>query len=449
MVAAVATSMAVPGVAQAAPGDARYVVALEDTVTDPVGVAAEQARVYGAETRAVFASVNGYSALMTATEAAAVAADPAVQSVAVDGVAATVGRVPLPVNCQEATSLGPQCLPEDIDRIDGELSSTHSGNGGGAGHVTIAVIDTGVDNTHPELNVVGGVDCSSGQPVEGASAFHDVIGHGTFVAGVAAARDNGDGVVGIAPGAPIYSVKVFDDVTGTASDAAVICAADWVTKTLRDDDPGNDIAVANMSFGGTVPSDDGRCGRDNGDLFHTAICRSVRHGTLYVAAAGNASTDFATIAPATYDEVLTATAMDDFDGAPGGSAPAICYGIDLGSQFGDQDDVAAPYSNFATLESDRQHTVAAPGTCVTSTLPGNGYGAADGTSFAAPLVSGTAALCISDGRCPAFRPLQAARRIQADAAEYNRAHPEYGFLGDPVRQELSGYYGFLVRAAAY
>jgi subtilisin len=439
----------VPGAAQAAPGDTRYVVILEDTVTDAAGAAAEHARQYGSETQAVFGSVNGYSALMTAAEAAAVGANPAVQYVAVDGVAARVGRNPDVVNCQEATTLVPQCLPEDIDRIDGEVSSTRSGNGGGAVDVNIAVLDTGVDRSHPELNVVGGVDCSSGLPVDGPSAFNDVIGHGTFVAGVAAARDNGSGVVGVAPGAPIYSVKVFDDATGSATDAAVICAADWVTETRRDGDPGNDIAVANMSFGGEIPGDDQQCGRVNQDLFHTAICRSVRHGTLYVAAAGNESTDFANIAPATYDQVLTATAMGDFDGGPGGTAPAICYGVDLGSQFGDADDVAAPYSNFATRDSDRRHTVAAPGTCVTSTLPGNAYGFGDGTSFSAPLVSATAALCISAGRCPAFEPRDAADRIRADAAADNEDDPGYGFVGDPLRQEQGRYYGFLVRAASY
>src|SRR3954468_13028394 len=178
VVAAVALTPAVPSAAQAAPGDARYLVILEESVADPGRAAADHARQYGSEAQSVYSSVNGYSALMTATEAAAVAADPAGQYVVPDGVFARVDREPPPGRCQKSGPLASQCLPEDVDRIDGELSSTRSGNGGGSVGTNIAVLDTGVDRTHPDLDVVGGVDCSTGTPVTGPSAFHDVIGHG-------------------------------------------------------------------------------------------------------------------------------------------------------------------------------------------------------------------------------------------------------------------------------
>jgi subtilisin len=448
VVGAAAVSLAVPSVAAAAPAEAHYLVVLADGVADPTRTATDLDQQYGGETESVYGAVNGYAAEMTQAEAAALEGDPAVAYVVTVGEFARLDSEPFAVSCQQTTSpAAAQCLPEDVDRIDGELSSTASGDGGGAVGTAIAVIDTGVDRTHPDLNVVGGVDCSSGTPMDSPSAFSDVIGHGTFVAGVAAARDDGAGVVGVAPGAPVYSVKVFDDATGTATNAAVVCAADWVTGTRLDDDPANDIAVANMSVGGPG-TDDGQCGQTDQDVMHTAICRSVEAGTLYVAAAGNSTLDLAAVSPATYDEVLTVTAMSDFDGRPGAQATPTCYGTDFG-QLGDRDDAAASYSNFATTEEDRAHTVAAPGTCVTGPLPGSLYAAAAGTSFSAPLVSGTAALCIDSGLCAEGDPVGTAERIRADASDHNTADQAYGFDGDPVRTAGVRYYGFLVRAAAY
>jgi subtilisin len=448
VVGAVAFALAIPSVAVAAPSEARYLVVLQEGVADPAGAATDLDRQYGGETESVYEAVNGYSADMTQAEADALAADPAVAYVVTDGEFARLDSEPLQVSCQQEPSpLEAQCLPEDVDRIDGELSSTASGDGSGAVGTNIAVIDTGVDRTHPDLNVVGGVDCSTGTPVDSPSAFSDVIGHGTFVAGVAAARDDGLGVVGVAPGAPVYSVKVFDDATGSATNAAVVCAADWVTQTRLDDDPANDIAVANMSIGGPG-ADDQQCGQANQDVMHTAVCRSVLAGTLYVAAAGNSAADLGGFAPATYDEVLTVTAMSDYDGLPGALVGPICYGTDLGSA-GERDDAAASYSNFATTERDQLHTVAAPGTCATGTLPGNAYAAASGTSFSAPLVSGAAALCIDTGLCPEGDPRTTAARIQADASAANLADRAYGFDGDPLRMAADRYYGFLIRAASY
>ncbi|MGY1661906.1 S8 family serine peptidase [Geodermatophilus sp. SYSU D00705] len=448
VVGAAAVTLAVPSVAAAAPAEARYLVVLADGVADPVRAATDLDQQYGGETESVYDAVNGYAAEMTQAEAAALEGDPAVAYVVSDGTFAQLDSEPFAVSCQQGPSpASAQCLPEDVDRIDGEQSSTASGDGAGAVGTNIAVIDTGVDRSHPDLNVVGGVDCSTGTPVDAPSAFTDAIGHGTFVAGVAAARDDGAGVVGVAPGAPVYSVKIFNDTTGTATNAAVLCAADWVTQTRLDDDPANDIAVANMSIGG-AGTDDGQCGATDQDAMHTAICRSVEAGTLYVAAAGNSTVDFGAIAPATYDEVLTVTAASDFDGRPGGQASPTCYGTDFG-QLGDRDDAAASYSNYATTEQDRSHTVAAPGTCVTGPMPGSAYGAAAGTSFSAPLVSGTAALCIDAGICSAGDPVATADRIRADATDHNTADRAYGFEGDPVRMAGERYYGFLVRAAAY
>jgi subtilisin family serine protease len=194
-----------------------------------------------------------------------------------------------------------------------------------------------------------------------------------------------------------------------------------------------------------------------------AFCRSVDAGTLYVVAAGNSAEDLARTVPATYDEVLTATAMSDFDGRPEGVDEPDCFGEDLGA-FGERDDAAATYSNMAVAPEDQAHTIAGPGTCVPSTLPvaAGGYGVASGTSFSAPVLAGTAALCIDSGRCPTDSPLMTRARLMTDAAAHTTEHPEYGFDGDPIRpapdpgplsvraQPDSGpWYGYLVWNGLY
>lgn len=459
------TLVTAPGVASA-DEPSRYVVMLRESVADPAVTAAEQARRHGAPDPQVWTSVEGYSAQLDAAAAAALATDPTVESVRPETEFTRIEQTFMPVPCVEASDPAvAQCLGRSVDRVDGELSSTRSGDGAGDVGTNIAVIDTGVDRAHPDLNVVGGVDCGTGEPLTGPGAFADQIGHGTFVAGVAAARDNAVGVVGAAPGAPIWSVKVAA-ADGTISESSVLCAVDWVMGTRSDGNFTNDIAVANLSLGAVVGvQDDGQCGRERGDTLHLAICRAVDAGTTFVAAAGNASEDLATTVPATYDEVLTVTAMSDFDGAAGGLGSADCFGVDLGA-VGERDDAGATYSNVAVSPEDRAHTVAAPGTCVPSTLPpafGGSYGVAHGTSLSAPLVTGTVALCIDSGRCPASAPVSTRNMIMEDAAAYSAAHPDYGFAGDPLRPApdprtvlaatgrtlATGTYGFLLHTGTY
>jgi subtilisin family serine protease len=200
-----------------------------------------------------------------------------------------------------------------------------------------------------------------------------------------------------------------------------------------------------MSLGGLAPhGDDGNCGLTNNDALHLAICNSVAAGVTYVVSAGNETDDLGGYSPASYDEVLTATAMADYDGQPGGLAatPAGCSGLGA-------DESSATFSNFATMPGDIGHTIAAPGVCVGSTYLGGTYAISSGTSFASPLVAGTVALCIASGPCAGLTPAQIIQKIIADAAAYNNAHPEYGFVGDPLRPIEGKYYGYLIRAAKY
>lgn len=318
-----------------------------------------------------------------------------------------------------------QTLPTGVDRIQGDVSSQQSGNGSGSvSGLAVAVIDTG-SGPHADINVVGGKNCSTGK------SYNDGNGHGTHVAGTIGAKDDGNGVVGVAPGVPIYSVRVLNN-NGSGSWAAVACGIDWVTANAAS----LGIKVASMSLGGTG-SDDGNCGNTNNDALHRAICNSVAAGVTYVVAAGNETDDEKNHVPAAYDEVLTVTAEADFNGQPGGGAPATCRS--------DVDETAADFSNWATTAADQAHTIAAPGVCILSTWKGGGYNTISGTSMATPHVSGVVALCISTGACSGT-PSQIIQKIRSDAA----AQPaSYGFTGDPHSPSGGRYYGYLVYAGGY
>lgn len=347
------------------------------------------------------------------------------------------GAVSFVVPDQEFQLLA-QTLPTGVDRIDGEASSTRSGNGSGSVSVNVAVIDSGIDASHPDLNVVGGTNChQAGKPPD------DGFGHGTGVAGMIGALDNGEGVVGVAPGARLWAVKAGNDNGSAITFSRLVCGVDWVTSTRTDTDPTNDIAVANMSVSGKG-ADDGNCGAVNKDPLHIAICQSVSAGVTYVVGAGNGAADIESSIPAAYDEVLTATALADYDGQPGGRTLPTC------ANFG-ADDTAATFSNFATLVADRGHTVAAPGTCHLTTAPGGTYASLSGTSAATPHATGTVALCIASGACASLTPARIIQKIISDAADYNNAKKNsgYGFQGDPLRPISGKYYGYLVRAGLY
>ena len=307
--------------------------------------------------------------------------------------------------------------------------------------VNVAVIDTGIDSSHPDLNVGGGVNC-----VTPGAAPDDGHGHGTHVAGTIAARNDGSGVTGVAPGTRLYAAKALaDDGRGTVSQ--IVCAIDWVTRTRQDDDPSNDIAVANMSLGGTGPRL-GTCSTTT-DPEHRAICASVAAGVTYVAAAGNSarSFDYATYpdTPAAYPQVLTVTAMSDADGAPGAA------GGTLACRTSERDDRYASYSNFAASTAGQAHTIAGPGSCIRSTWPGGGYATISGTSMASPAVAGVVALCLGEagasGPCAGLTPAQIVARMRNDALSFANANPTAGFYGDPRSPVPGRFFGYLAAPA--
>ncbi len=375
--AAVLTALAAP-VAAAGPAGAasdaaleRYIVVLDDGL-DATSVAAEHARTLGLTPGHVYShAVDGYAAKMPPTVAGAVEADPRVAYVQADR----------PVTATAQTT------PTGINRADADLSPTAAIDGvDQRADVDVAVIDTGVDLDHPDLNV----NRSRARNCSLSLSADDDNGHGSHVSGTIGAIDNGNGVVGMAPGARIWPVKVLN-AAGIGFTSDIVCGIDYVTANA------SSIEVANMSLGGGG-SDDGNCGRTDGDAEHQAICESVAAGVTYVVAAGNDSADAAESAPASYDEVITVSALSDFNGQPGGGAPSTCRA--------DVDDTFADYSNYGT-----DVDLIAPGTCINSTWMNGGYNTISGTSMASPHAAGGAALYAANN--PSATPAQVKSALQS------------------------------------
>src|SRR5712691_9517844 len=383
-----------------------YIVVFHDDERDVDGLAAEHGRAYGANVSALYhRALKGYAATISQARIGDIRRDPRVAFVSEDRDVQAVA----------------QTLPTGVDRIDGELSS-HAGSNSWT--IAVAVIDTG-SGPHTDLNIAGGKNCQTG------SSFNDGNGHGTHVAGTIGAINNSAGVVGVAPGIPIYSVRVLDN-RGSGKWSNVICGIDWVTANAAS----LHIKVANMSLGGGG-SDDHNCGNTDGDAMHKAVCKSVAAGVTYVVAAGNDHVDLSGFVPAAYDEVLAVTAVADFNGKPGGGAAATCRaGVD---------DTAADFSNFAAPGVDDGHTIAAPGVCINSTWKGGGYNIISGTSMASPHAAGTAALCIATGNCPGM-PSDVMGKLRLDAALHSAG---YGFTGDPNSPIRDRYFGYLIYAGGY
>jgi subtilisin family serine protease len=357
-----------------------YIVVLKDGAAAGK-VAAEHSRRYDAQVGHVYRSaLKGYSAHLSSTAVARISQDSRVEFVQRDGVA----------------HADAQSLPTGINRADADLSPTAKINGTDERvNVDVAVIDTGIDFSHPDLNVytAGAKNCSTG------TSAQDGNGHGTHVSGTIGALDNGIGVVGMAPGARVWPIRVLNN-RGSGSYSDIVCGIDYVTAHA------SEIEVASMSLGGSG-SDDRNCGNTNNDAMHKAICQSVAAGVTYAVAAGNETDDAANHVPAAYDEVITVSALADFNGLPGGGAAATCRS--------DVDDTFADFSNYGA-----DVDIIAPGVCIESTWKGGGYNTISGTSMATPHVSGAAALYKANN--PSASPAQVKSALQnAGTTDWNNA----------------------------
>jgi subtilisin len=402
---------------------APYVVVLNDGVEAPEAVTTGLANRLSFQPQLRYeTALKGFSAVLTGSQVDALRADPSVQFVQPDDAVEATGTQPLAAG---------ESTPAGIRRVGG-VSGTLAHE---AADSPVAVVDSGIDLTNTDLNAANGTNC-----VKPGTIAKDDNGHGSNVAGIIAARNNGAGVVGVAPGTRLYAVKALGR-TGTGTLSQVLCAINWVTANAAP----LGIHVANMSITGSG-TDDGNCGNTKGDAWHKAICASVAAGITWVVSAGNSGADFARSIPASYPEVLTATAMSDSDGVPGasGSAPSCV-------RKGEADDRYASFSNYAVRAVDLAHTIAAPGTCIASTKNGGGTSTYNGTSQAAPHVTAAVSLCLGSasgpGPCAGLAPAAVAQRVLDDATTNNSI--ANGFAGDPLRPISGRYYGPLLNAGAY
>lgn len=206
--------------------------------------------------------------------------------------------------------------------------------------IKMALLDTGASTSHPDLQLAGGQSF-----VEEEDTYEDMQGHGTHVAGIINAPLNAYGVVGMAPGAEVYALKVLD-ISGTGYYSSVIEAIEWCID--------NGIQIVSMSFGGM----------ENSEILHQVIQEAAtEHGILFVAAAGNnGSGEETETYPARYPEVLSVGAVN------------------------------SAYQRSAFSSTGTELDITAPGEQVWSTALDGGYNVRSGTSMAAPYVAGAAAL---------------------------------------------------------
>ncbi|GAA1547930.1 S8 family serine peptidase [Kribbella hippodromi] len=277
----------------------------------------------------------------------------------------------------------------------------------GSRNVLVGINDSGVDDTHPDLapnfDARDSVSCvNNGVPDTTAGAWRPTTSsHGTHVAGTVAAARNGVGIVGVAPGVRIASVKVVNDA-GFIYPEYSICGIVWAAE--------HRMAVTNHSY--FIDPFEFWC-KDNGD--QGAVQEAVRRayawatdqGTLSVAAAGNSNYDLS-------NKTTDNNSPNDSTAVPR-TINNDC--LDMPTELPGVITVASTtravakssFSNFGLHKID----VAAPGSSILSTLPGGRYGLMSGTSMASPHVTGIAALMKSTH--PWWGPRELERALQREA----------------------------------
>ncbi len=251
----------------------------------------------------------------------------------------------------------------------------------GTSAITVAIVDTGVDLDHPEFagRIVQGWDFVNNDP-----SPDDDNGHGTHVAGIAAARgNNNQGIAGVAWNVKILPLKVLDS-NGYGYDydvaSAIVSAADKGAK------------VINLSLGG-----------DPSSVMADAVNYAYQKGCILVAAAGNNSVN-RVLYPAAYTQVVAVSAVNYYSG------------VAWYSNYGPEIEVAAPGGDDNSLYE-----------WILSTIPDDAYGFAYGTSMASPHVAGLAALIWSVN--PGLTAAQVRYCITSTAVD----------LGAPGRDQYYGY----------
>lgn len=290
----------------------------------------------------------------------------------------------------------PQIIPPGIARI----GKTFPGEAVNK-NVDIAIIDTGIEKNHPDLNVYRDVTF-----VERTTSGNDDHGHGSRVGGIAAARNNKIGTAGVAEGARLWAVKVVD-ATGSGTVADSIAGVDYVTEHV------DEIEATNLSLGL----------KKEHKAFAEAINNSYEKGMCFAVAAGNNKEETYTWCPANLKSVLTVSSFSA-SGPRRGKGPKETCAYDPTDQF------AWDFSNYGRKikgTPDISIEISAPGSCIYSTDIGQRYSNGSGTSFSAPAAAGVMALI--RGLHPDWKPAQ----VYAEVIRLGKPQedPEWGFSHDP------------------
>lgn len=313
----------------------RYIV----TIEGPSGPVEDSVIRSGGAVKHVFGIIPAIAIQVPEQALSGLLHNPRIVSIEPDITIEALGKPASPPGLDKKPDESSQEIPWGVDRIDAEYAWELGYTGEG---VKVAVLDTGIDYRHPDLkaNCKGGINI-----INPLKKYTDDNGHGTHVAGIIAAVDNDFGVVGVAPKASLYAVKVLDR-TGSGWLSDVIAGLEWSVD--------NQMDIVNMSLGSSYYS----------EAFELA-CEAAAQELIMVAAAGN---EGGTVNyPAAFDTVIAVAATNSSDLRPSWS------------NYGPEIDIAAPGVN------------------INSTLPGGLYSGEtwSGTSMASPHVAGTIALNLS------------------------------------------------------
>jgi subtilisin family serine protease len=356
--------------AQAPAGEERsYIVTLRSSIQHPGHVGQAQVAHYGGRLGFVYRyGPIGYSATLPADAVGELRREPSVVEVIPDLITGEAAAQTASTGIKRVFAFANKALQID------EKNNHWVG-------ADVAVIDAGFVK-EKDLNLTRSVYCKL---VGGIAACKEeetpdrTDEHGTAVASVLGAIDNEEGVVGVAPGVRLWSIKVLDD-TGVKESVA-IAAINWVTEHAEE------IEVANMSIGcaGT-----GACTASG---IKTAISAAVGAGVVFVVSAGNNNIDVSKNGYGNNPDAITASGIADYDGKPEFGAKALwspsCSAEKLkeGEETLGKDDERYVNSNWGELVD-----VTAPAVCIRTLKKGGGLAYWSGTSFAAPEVAGAAAI---------------------------------------------------------